>query len=48
MELEPVVLAPATWPGPGEGWRTILPGMPPAAFALYASAACASGYTAPT
>src|SRR5690242_2271685 len=32
----------------GQGWRTILPGMPPAAFAPYASAACASGYTAPT
>ena len=32
----------------GQGWRTILPGMPPAAFALNASAACASGYTAPT
>ena len=31
-----------------QGWRTILPGMPPAAFALYASAARASGYTAPT
>jgi len=30
------------------GWRTILPGMPPTAFAAYASAACASGYTAPT
>jgi Sigma-70 region 2 len=32
----------------GQGWRTILPGMPPAAFAPYASTACASGYTAPT
>jgi hypothetical protein len=32
----------------GQGWRTILPGMPPAAFALNASAARASGYTAPT
>jgi len=31
-----------------QGWRTILPGMPPAAFALYASAASARGYTAPT
>ena len=31
-----------------QGWRTILPGTPPAAFAPYASAACASGYTAPT
>jgi hypothetical protein len=29
-----------------QGLRTILPGMPPAAFALYASAARASGYTA--
>ncbi len=27
----------------GQGWRTILPGMPPAAFALNASAARASG-----
>ena len=32
----------------GQGWRTILPGIPPAAFALNAWAACASGYTAPT
>ncbi len=32
----------------GQGWRTILPGMPPAAFALYALAAWASGYTPPT
>jgi len=32
----------------GQSWRTILPGMPPAAFALSASAACASVYTAPT
>ena len=32
----------------GQGRRTILPGMPPAAFALNAWAACASGYTAPT
>jgi hypothetical protein len=34
--------------GPGQGWRMILPGMPPAAFALNALAAWASGYTAPT
>src|ERR1700719_3324052 len=32
----------------GQGWRTILPGMPPEAFARSARAACASGYTAPT
>src|SRR5690349_5943473 len=30
------------------GWRTIRPGIPPAAFALYAVTASASGYTAPT
>ena len=34
--------------GEDQGWRTIRPGMPPAAFALYASAAWASGYTPPT
>src|SRR6185437_2992481 len=31
-----------------QGWRMVRPGIPPAAFALNASTACASGYTAPT
>jgi len=37
--------APSPWAEEGvdQGWRTIRPGMPPAALALYASAAWASG-----
>jgi hypothetical protein len=40
--------ASPSWSNEGYGCRTTRPGMPPAAFALNALAASASGYTAPT